>query len=223
MKRRTRWVLVVLVLLIAAIALGMTPSGPRSMRHFEPNRLADLELRMWQAYYAKENVRLFGLLVTMLREQYGYSWFTATNEAFHLARAAATFGNARSNYEVVLPDLQAAYTIAKDWLGDPFDPAAVARSELAWWVARRIPGQNSPAQVGGLIADEYALLYGLPRESVLRSATLRAEAGALRDSQAAQPDWMTIARLLRESYAELSSSLNAQGGINAQGSRQNAQ
>jgi hypothetical protein len=115
------------------------------MKQFEPARLAHLELRMWQAYYAKQNVRLFALLVEMLREQYHYSWATAVREAFHLARAAATFGNARSDYEGVLPDLESAYTTAQRWERASFDPNAVAHAELAWWVARRIPGQNSPA------------------------------------------------------------------------------
>src|SRR5438445_7834009 len=92
---------------VFAAAFALTPPpGPRSMRQFDPNRLADLELRMWQAYYAKQNVGLFTLLVTMLHEQYRYSWTTATREAFHLARAAATLGNARSDYERVLPDLE---------------------------------------------------------------------------------------------------------------------
>ncbi len=50
---------------------------------------------MWQAYYAKERARLFALLVTLLHEQYHYSWATATLEGFHLARAAATFGDLR--------------------------------------------------------------------------------------------------------------------------------
>ena len=31
--------------------------------------LADLELRMWQAYYAKSSVELFRLLVVMLHER----------------------------------------------------------------------------------------------------------------------------------------------------------
>jgi hypothetical protein len=84
-----------------------------------------------------------------------------------------------------------------------FDPAAVARAELAWWVARRIPGQNSVDQVGGLIADEYALLYEVPRERVLASALLRAEAAAMRDGTSANPDWPAIARLLNESYERL--------------------
>jgi hypothetical protein len=64
----------------------------------------------------------------------------------------------------------------RDWLDADFDPAAVARSELAWWVARRTPGENSPAQVGELIAAEYAVLYGVPRDAVRSSAMIRAEA-----------------------------------------------
>ena len=207
-SRRARRVLIGAAVMVALLAIGgyvafSAPSGPRSLRQFEPAQLADLELRMWQAYYAKENVRLFALLVTMMREQYRYSWATATREAFHLARAAATFGNARSNYEQVLPDLEAGYTIARDWLDARFDPQAVARAELAWWVARRIPGQNSPEHVGDLIAESYALLYETSADAVRESGRLRAQAAALRDSQAAAPDWPTIGRLLEESFVSL--------------------
>jgi hypothetical protein len=192
-----------------AIAFAVTPPrGPRSMRQFDPDRLASLEVRMWQAYYAKERARLFTLLVTMLHEQYRYSWATATIEAFHLARAAATFGDLKSGYDVVLPDLEAAYSTAKSWLGAGFDPRAVARAELAWWIARRIPGQNSPEQVGALIADEYALLYETRRESVASAARLRAEAAALRDGQAQHPDWDAIGRLLHQSYRDLLAALS---------------
>jgi len=158
---------------------------------------------MWQAYYAKERVRLFSLLVTMLHEQYRYSWATAAIEGFHLARAAATFGDLKSGYDVVLPDLEAVYAKARSWTGAAFDPAAVARAELAWWAARRVPGQNSPEHVGALIADEYALLYETTPSNVAAAALLRAKAAALRDEQTAEPDWATIARLLRASYDEL--------------------
>jgi len=177
------------------------------MRLFSPARLADLELRMWQAYYAKERARLFGLLVTTLREQYRYSWATATREAFHLARAAATFSDLQGDYEQVLPDLEAGYATAKSWLGAGFDPKAVARAELAWWVARRTPGQNSAEQIGRLIAEEYALLYETSVERVAQAALLRATAAKLRDEQAAQPDWTRIAQLLDASYRELSAAL----------------
>jgi hypothetical protein len=195
-------------LLAFALALAFTPPrGPRSMREFNPTRLADLELRMWKAYYTKDRARLFGLLVTMLHEQYRYSWATATREAFHLARAAATFGDAKDHYEVVLQDLEAAYAMAKSWLDAGFDPRAVAEAELAWWVARRIPGQNSAEQVGQLIAQEYALLYESSVERVAPAALLRATAAKMRDEQAAQPDWDRIGRLLEQSYRELHAAL----------------
>jgi hypothetical protein len=191
-----------------ALALALTPpSGPRSMREFNPTRLADLELRMWKAYYAKDRARLFGLLVTMLREQYRYSWATATREAFHLARAASTFGDLKGDYEQVLPDLESGYATAKSWLDAGFDPRAVARAELAWWVARRIPGQNSANQVGHLIAQEYALLYETSAERMAPAALLRATAAKMRDEQAAQPDWDRIGRLLEQSYRELHAAL----------------
>jgi hypothetical protein len=141
--------------------------------------------------------------VTLLREQYHYSWATATREGFYLARAAATFGDATSNYERVLPDLEWAYTIAQRWLDAGFDPRQVARAELAWWVARRTPGQNAPDQVGRLIAEEYALLYEAPVADMMAAAELRAEAGAMRDAGATQPDWPAIGRLLNESYRQL--------------------
>ena len=68
---------------------------------------------------------------------------------------------------------------------------------------RRVPGQNSPEHVGRLIAAEYALLYETSVDRVARAALLRAEAAALRDEQAAHPDWSEIGRMLNVSYAEL--------------------
>jgi hypothetical protein len=199
------------ILLGSGLALGAAgyllavaaPPGPRSLRGFDPDRTAALELDMWQAYYTKANVRLFADLVTMLHEQNRYPWAKATVAAFHLARAAATFGDLHGQYEQVLPDLERAYAIERDWVHAGFDPAAVARAELAWWVARRVPGQDSPAQVGALIADENALLYGVSRDRVLTASTLRARAGRLRDQGGAQADWPEVGRLLTESYREL--------------------
>jgi hypothetical protein len=197
-----------LVVGVVVYALTAAPPGRRSIREFDPERTADLELRMWQAYYAKERLRLLGLLVIMLREQYHYSWSTAATEGFHLARAAATFGDATSHYEIVVPDLEAAYEAARRWLGAGFNPRDVARAELAWWVARRAPGQNDPEQVGRLIAREYALLYEAPIADMMRPGVLRAEAAALRDSRAGAPDWPAIGGLLTESYRALRDNLS---------------
>ena len=193
---------------VATYAATAAPAGPRSLRAFDPDRTAALELEMWQAYYAKERVRLFRLLVTLLREQYRYPWSTAATEGFHLARAAAAFGDATSQYDTVLPDLEKGYATARQWLGAGFDPARVARAELAWWVARRTKGQNDPEHVGRLIAEAYALLYEAPFDDMLKPGLLRAEAAAMRDEQAVAPDWAAIGRLLTESYRQLHANLS---------------
>jgi hypothetical protein len=207
--RKWRWALGGAVVLVALVAYLTTAApGARSLRQFDPERMADLDLRMWQAYYAKERVRLFTLLVTTLREQYRYSWTTATVEGFYLARAAATFGDATSDYDRVLPDLEQGYRTAKEWLDAGFDPGEVAKAELGWWVARRTSGQNSPAQVGARMADAYALLYEAPRSKLVAAATLRAEAAAIRDAQASSPDWPAIRTLLEQSYQELHAALS---------------
>jgi hypothetical protein len=213
--RRLLLPLAIVMLCVAALSYAVfaPPAGartPASMRHFNPSRVAQLEVAMWQAYYAKNRVYLFADLVMMLREQYRYSWSVAAHQGFYFARAAARFGDLRSNYEVVLPDLEKGYAIARDWSRADFDPQAVARAELAWWVARRVPEKNSAEEVGKLIAQEYELLYGVPREQLFTSGFLRAQAGALRDSQAQSPDWNEIARFLQQSYIDLRQALSTQ-------------
>jgi hypothetical protein len=202
------------VTLLALVAAGVavavqTPAGPRTLTRFEPDRLAELETEMWQAYYAKQRVRLFMLLVATLREQYGYSWARALQAGYHFARAAADFGDSNGNYELVLPDLEAGYVIARDWTSASFDPAAIARAELAWWTVRRTRDQSDVATVGRLIAEEYALLYCVPFERVSRAGALRAEAGQLRDQGGAQADWDRVHALLIESYRGLKSAVSA--------------
>jgi hypothetical protein len=204
----------VLIVIIAAVAflaaVGLSkPPGPRSPRLFDPDRMANLETRMWQAYYQKQRVRLFALLVTQLREQYRYPWLKAVRAGYHLARAAATFGDMRSDYERVLPDLECSFTIARMWTGARFQPAEVARAELAWWVARRVPRENDPENVGRLIARSYALLYEVPQARVEEAALLRARAAALRDRGGAHADWAAVSDLLRRSYRSLKAGLGA--------------
>jgi hypothetical protein len=191
---------------MAVLGYGLfvdTPPGPRSLREFDADRLARLEVEMWQAYYDKRNVRLFLLLTELLREQRRYPWAKAATEGFYLARPAARFARMTGGHEVVLSDLEHAYAMAKDWTGATYDPSAVARAELAWWIARRDPAARSPENVGRLISVLYSQMYAVPVERVATAGRLRAEAAALRDRDARQPDWTTISNLLHQSYREL--------------------
>lgn len=214
---RGRSVLVVVALAAIYWAVAVrAPSGTRSLRVFDPDRLAQLEVGMWQAYYAKQKLTLFRLLVVMLREQYHYSWQKAVVAGYHLARAAATFGDATGDYDRVLPDLEAGYAIARDWTGATFDPAAVARAELSWWTARRDPASGTGADKNRVVAarmtELYALIYGAPPERVAEAARLRIEAADLRDRGADRADfdrdprgvdWKGVSFLLHQSYRAL--------------------
>jgi hypothetical protein len=195
--------------LVVALVLIVPPPGPRSLRVFDPARVASLELDMWQAYYARERLRLFARLVTLLHEQNRMSWARSIQVGFHFARAAARFADLRGGYDAVLPDLERGYAIQREWLQAGFDPAAVARAELAWWVARRDPARNSPEAVGALIADEHALLYEVPRGRVFETSVLRARAARLRDDHHAAPDWTRIGEMLAASYRSLHAGVQA--------------
>jgi len=201
-------------LIVAAIILYAavidTPAGERDVRRFDADRTAARELDMWKAYYEKRNVALFSGLVAQTRETYRCSWWKAARIAFYLARAAATFGSLRSDYEQVLPDLEKGYGLARDWLGARYDVPSIARAELAWWVARRVPGQDSPEQVGALIADLNAQFYDVPRDRVLEASVLRARAGKLRDQGGVNADWAEVARLLLASYRSLYAGVSRQ-------------
>ncbi|MCU1282260.1 MAG: hypothetical protein JWM53_5806 [bacterium] len=214
---RGRWVAVVVALAaVYWIVAVRAPSGPRSLRAFDPDKLADLEVGMWQAYYGKEKFRLFRLLAAMLREQYHYSWQKAVGAAYHFGRAAATFGEATGDYDRVLPDLEAGYAIARDWTGAKFDPSAVARAELAWWTARRDPASGTGTQknrvVTARMTELYSMLYDAPPDRVAEAARLRVEAADLRDRgvdavdfdrDKRGVDWKAVSWILHESYRSL--------------------
>jgi hypothetical protein len=209
-SRRSRWPrrVVGLVFLALVIAGGLyvflPPPGPRLLTRFDAPRVADLEFRVWRSYYNREPVQLFMDIASMMREQYHYSWATAATEAFFFARACIKFRDFNGNYEdVVLPDLEHGYATAQLWLHAGYDPRRVARAELAWWVSRRVTGHSDPQQLGRLMATQYALLFEVPKEQVLKAATLRAQAETLRDVDGNRPQWDEVARLLREAYVEL--------------------
>jgi hypothetical protein len=181
-------------------------------RGFDPDRLAVLELRMWKAYYRREPVRLFGLLVRGLREQANVSLPRAVLAATFLTKAAAGFARATGDYHRFAPDIARGYRL----LGMPrdIDVDAVARHELAWWVVRRDMGLAAGVAAGESITRLYAAMYGVPEADVADAGRLRGLAAEVRDRGATvDPDgprgpgdayWPMVARLLRESYRSLS-------------------
>jgi hypothetical protein len=192
-------------------------AGSRWGRDFDPDDLANLETRMWKAYYRRQPARLFLLLIQALRAQAQVSWPRALRASLLLTRAAAGFARSSGDYERFAPDIVRGYRTLG--LPDHVDVEAVARHELRWWVVRRELGLSAGAAAGEAITDLYAALYDVPREQVAEAGRLRGMAAEIRDRGAtADPDgpagsggsyWPDVARLLRDSYRSLRAALDS--------------
>jgi hypothetical protein len=196
-----------IALLAAIVYAGFfaVPPGPPGHGHYDADALAADEVTVLQSVPARDEWGTFAAMVPMLREQDRYSWFRAAEAAYYLSRAELTFVGLRERYERVLPDLEDVAAIEKAWMGAAYDPSAVARAELNWWVTRRLPNLNSVDQVAPLIAEEYALRYHAPAGQMMEAATRRAEALDL--AGRTDPDWKSVGKLLAESHRALQQAL----------------
>lgn len=168
---------------------------------FNATALAQSETRMWKAYYDRDLLRLRGELRRMLHEQFGLSRYRTWQVSARLATASLNFARSGDAQAAeVLRDITEAYRGIQAATGLDFDPAEAARAELAWWVARRTPGENRPDQVGARIEALYAILYGHTNALIAQAALLRAEAAHLRDTTS---NWPEVERLLEQSYRAL--------------------
>ena len=188
-----------------------TPMG-RWGTDFEPDRLADLETRMWKAYYRRQPIRLFALLVFVLREQARVSWWRAVRASLLLTRAAAGFARAGRDYERFAPEHRAGPT--DSWgCPDRWTRTRSAGGSCYWWVVRREIGVAAGEAAGAAITDLYAAIYELPAERVAEAGRLRGLAAEVRDrGAAADPEgargagsayWPEVAGLLAASYRRL--------------------
>jgi hypothetical protein len=176
---------------------------------FDADAIAWLETRMWEAYYAKQDARLFILLVRLVAQQFRLPWHRALRIALMLTRPAMHFARMRENYAAVIPDIAAAYRRLQAECGSSFDVDEVAARELQWWIVHRHPSEAGEEGLTDAIAALYAAVYRLPPSTVREAARLRAEAAMLcdegrkREGVRDAPYWLEVGDLLRRSYRSL--------------------
>jgi hypothetical protein len=203
-----RWWLLVAACALLAVSLPMWYVGfhdKGAPETFDPVKLAAIELSMWQAYYDRgRDMDIARDLLGMLRDEFGLSLYTAYKVGMDLYEATVQFKNTRGDYDrLVLPHLISAYARLGRAVKKPWDATAVGQAELAWWVARRTPGADSPENVGRLIARQYALMYGADNADIQEAGRLRAQAAHQRDLGGADANWPEIQKVLEASYGAL--------------------
>lgn len=202
--RRRRWI-VGLVLVLVVIAAAAYAAIPRhaDLGRFDPASMARLETAMWRDYYEKHYFDLFRHLYDVSRREYGFSPLDSARIAVAAASAAKSFqpSTSREEAEAALPALNTYFAILARAAPVPVEVEDAARTELAWWQARR---ENvSPEEYGLIVARVATLLYGIDNPDMRRSGLVRAQAMAYRDAHSAnttEADWSAIDDQLRLAY-----------------------
>lgn len=199
----------VAIALLAALALGaLYLFFPRQadLTAFDPQAMGRLETAMWRHYYEKRYVALARDLYDAARRQQGFSSWDSMRIAIAAASADGTFQptTSRAQAEKALGPLKTYFSLLARGAPVKVDVDEAARTELAWWQARR---DAVPApEYGLLIAHVTTLLYGVAGEDVQRAGVLRAQAMDYRDAHAGsmtEADWNAITDALQRSYAML--------------------
>ncbi len=184
----------------------------KSLRSFNPTRVAQLELEMWKAYYHHKFLKLFLLLLQLTKEFFGFSYLKAIRPAYYASIAAAHFrlNKGKETQEVeekILKNLTKLYKIIKSNCSDNFDYEKMAQLELEWWLIDRYPNRYETTREQALAA---AMATLMSVESLVLSdyASNRAEAMVLCDKIEGKDDqkvdWERVGILLINSYRSLS-------------------
>jgi hypothetical protein len=196
--------LAIFLVLMMWLCLDLATPSHTQLRQFNPKEVAHIETQMWRAYYEHRSVYLFHLLGTLLREQYGLSFWKSELGAYYATRAAVVFqrGQSRADYEQALPDLRRYYAMIRRGSDVPFNSDRAAEKELEWWIAHR----NKRPDLAATLAALQGELYQTSPEPFDVHAQARARAMIYRDekgSSITNEDWARIESWLDNSWSSL--------------------
>jgi len=150
----------------------------KTIRTFDPARVARLETENWAAYYQKRWGRLLQVSVGLVQEAFGLNLWQALQGAYLVGRAeiaAAPFPD--NDVPKAEAYMRRFYALVKRVHHENFDVEQAARLEVNWWVVHRQNFGKADSQplVEALIAL-YTATFRQPRERVYEAAFRRAEA-----------------------------------------------
>jgi hypothetical protein len=192
---------------------ALSPQRPGfDMRRFNPQMIAYYETEGWRAYYARNWLRAFGLMVCLSESQFHIPFPRSFLAVYHIIRASAAFVPRDHDLRVVSRHLEAFYRIAAEPSRGAFDPRAVADLELRYWVIHRELAETPDADKRPLIeclAALHGALFGRAPAEMWDSAVSRVAAADAVDRitscRSADPsaDWELVESSLRRAYSQV--------------------
>jgi len=179
----------------------------KSLKNFNPDKVARIEMQMWRAYYKHQFIKLFFLLLKLIHEFFGLNYWRAIKTSYYAAYAAADFRlhKGSENKERIEKRLEKFYkNISKNSV-ESFDHEKAAKLELHWWFVDRYPKSYNTTREEAL-ANAIANVYGVNPKKLKEYANHRAEAMVLQDKAEAngkEANWSKIESLLKISFDSL--------------------
>jgi len=176
----------------------------KNLREFDYKKTAKLDTDMWEAYYNHNFLRLFMLLLKLMRSQFQFNWPTALKSAYYAAIAATNYRlrYGKETFPVAQKYLVKFYKLVSDNATEPFNYQKAAETELEWWNIHRYPTKYEK-KLGVSLAEGMAVIYNGKSADFMKYGDYRAEAMILRDNTKAKPDWQKIGALLDTSWQAL--------------------
>lgn len=195
-----------------------------STSYLNPDRIAFFERAGWQAYYDRNWLRAFWLLVQLNRSMFHMAWWTALIAALDTVAAARAFAPLDHNLDEVRRHLASFFDKARDSLDIAIDATTLAERELDYWVihrdlairrARDSRDDNLDALILALTRLHVAI-FGGDEGAMLLSGFLRSMATVVVDritggySENVAVDWNDAEEYLRQAYRAVNTALQAQ-------------
>ena len=190
---------------------SMTNQG-LDLSRLNPEQIAYYEKAGWEAYYDRNWLRAFGLMVRLVESQFQVPFPRSILAALHVVRASISFAPRDHDLDATLKHLERFYRIAARANSNAFDPRRAAELELRYWVIHRelaeMPELDKRPLVQSL-ADLHAALFGRTPAELWASAESRTAAAEAVDritgrrSTDVAADWRRVEEHLRRAYQQV--------------------
>ena len=178
------------------------------LRQFDYQKVAQLDCRIWQAYYAHNFFKMFYLTIKLLKTQLGLNLFLTLKLAYDFSLASAEYRLNKNHLKSdrALKHLTKFYRTISKHSSEPYDYKKAAQAELDWWNIQRYEPKNQKGLALGL-AKVFAIVYKTSPQELLPYGQYRTEALALKNKymhqQKVAVEWPEIEKLLIKSWQSL--------------------